>query len=258
MTASGTDHNADTPNTPDTPEGLDALAAEYVLGTLSASAHEAVLARLPTDPALRLAVREWEARLLPLTRLATPQEPSQALWARIAQTLQAQPAAAAAPHIAATPSARSGFTRWWDSLRLWRLATGGGFVLAALLASVVLRHATQEPLPRHVVVLVAPQDKSPGWLVQSSSGSRLQLIPLGPTAVPAGRTLQFWTKADPWAGPVSLGLVAPNQPLEVGLDQLPPLEPNQLFELTLEPEGGSPLNRPTGPILFIGRSVQVL
>ena len=55
-----------------------------------------------------------------------------------------------------------------------------------------------------------------------------------------------------------LGLVTPGQTLQVPLDKLPPLEPNQLFELTLEPANGSPLDRPTGPIQFIGRAVKVL
>jgi anti-sigma-K factor RskA len=40
------------------------------------------------------------------------------------------------------------------------------------------------------------------------------------------------------------------------VDKLPPLQPNQLFELTLEPVDGS-TNRPTGPIQFIGRAVKV-
>ena len=55
----------------------------------------------------------------------------------------------------------------------------------------------------------------------------------------------------------SLGLVKPGEAIEVPVDQLPPLQPNQLFELTLEPEGGSPIGRPTGPIQFIGRAVQI-
>jgi anti-sigma-K factor RskA len=36
------------------------------------------------------------------------------------------------------------------------------------------------------------------------------------------------------------------------------LEPNQLFELTLEPKTGSPIGKPTGPIQFIGRAVKML
>jgi anti-sigma-K factor RskA len=57
---------------------------------------------------------------------------------------------------------------------------------------------------------------------------------------------------------MSLGLVTPGRTLRIALDKLPPLEPNQLFELTLEPPTGSPLDRPTGPVLYIGRAVKVL
>ena len=114
--------------------------------------------------------------------------------------------------------------------------------------------------PQYMVVLVAPQDKAPGWVVQTatSDNHQLSLIPLGTTEVPQEKSLQFWTKADGWGGPVSLGLVKPGQTLRVPIDRLPPLEPNQLFELTLEPANGSPLDRPTGPIQFIGRAVKVL
>ena len=75
--------------------------------------------------------------------------------------------------------------------------------------------------------------------------------------MPAERALQLWTKADGWSGPVSLGLVKPGQAVEVKLDKLPQVEPNQLFEITLEPRTGSPIGRPTGPILYIGRAVKM-
>lgn len=76
--------------------------------------------------------------------------------------------------------------------------------------------------------------------------------------MPPGKSLQFWTKADQWQGPKSLGLVRPGEPVQVPIDRLPPLEANQLFELTLEPEAGSPIDRPTGPIVFIGRAVKMI
>jgi len=76
--------------------------------------------------------------------------------------------------------------------------------------------------------------------------------------VPADKTLQFWTKGEDWQGPVSLGLVKPGQTLSVPLDKLPPLAPNQLFELTLENPGGSKTGKPTGPIQAIGRAVKVI
>jgi anti-sigma-K factor RskA len=108
-----------------------------------------------------------------------------------------------------------------------------------------------------VVVLVAPGGQAPGWVVQVTSPRDLSLTPLAKTATPDDKALQFWTKADNWAGPVSLGLVRPGEPLRIRLDNLPALQPNQLFEITLEPPSGSPTGRPTGPIQFIGRAVKL-
>jgi anti-sigma-K factor RskA len=231
-------------------DAIDALAGEYVLGTLSASARRAVEQRLGSEPALRQAIASWEAKLHPLVETVEPMAPSPQLWARIEASIS--PAQVA--------SHRAGAARWWDNLRLWRGLAGVGFAAAALMATVLAWRMQHELAPpQYVVVLVAPQDKSPGWMVQASAAqSELRLIPLGTMTIPSDKSLQFWTKADGWKGPVSLGLVTPGQALQVTMDRLPPLQPNQLFELTLEPSNGSPLDRPTGPIQFIGRAVKVL
>ncbi len=221
------------------------LAGQYVLGTLPAGVRREVEQAMARDPALRTAVGEWEARLLPLTDLVAPEEPSAQLWPRIAGSVAAQ---------RGRGDAR---TRWWDSLWLWRGLATAGAAAAILLASVPIR-PTQAPAPRYMVVLAAPGSMSPGWILQSADDGRLRLQPLRPTAVPAARALQLWTKADGWTGPVSLGLVEPGKAVDVALDRLPPLQPNQLFEITLEPPAGSPLGRPTGPILFIGRAVKLI
>src|SRR5690606_18755282 len=106
-------------------------------------------------------------------------------------------------------------------------------------------------------VLAAPQDMAPGWVLELDDAHTLRLEPLARTTVPDQRVLQLWTKAEGWKGPVSLGLVTPGQPNRVRLAKPPPVQPNQLFEITLEPRGGSPIGRPTGPILYIGRAVKV-
>lgn len=234
-------------------DGNDALAGDYVLGTLSASTRRDVEARMLREPALRAAVDAWEERLHPLVALAEPAEPSPALWQRIEATVTADSAPAPA-HVPARH--RAG---WWNHLGLWRGLTGAGFAAAALMAAVLVTRVQAPPTTQFMVVLVAPQDKSPGWVIQTAAGARqLSLTPLGSITVPSDKALQFWTKADGWGGPVSLGLVTPGQTLRVPLDKLPPLEANQLFELTLEPANGSPIDRPTGPIQFIGRAVKVL
>ncbi len=226
---------------------IDELAAAYVLGTLSAERRREVQSRLPTDAALRDAVDGWEGRLLPLTALVDAVEPSPALWKRIEQAI--------APRRATTgPSA---WQTWWSSLGFWRAVAATGFVAASVVALLPSTGLFAPAAPQYMVVLVAPNGTAPGWVVQTSSANTLRLVPLGTTAVPEQRSLQFWTKADDWNAPVSLGLVQPGQPLEVKLDQLPPLVPNQLFEITLEPYNGSPTGRPTGPILYIGRAVKL-
>ncbi|MEJ5124439.1 anti-sigma factor [Comamonas sp. MYb21] len=246
------DTNHHLPPDGDSPDDLQTLAGQYVLGTQSAAQRRAIEERLPHDPELRAAVDAWEQRLQPLTTLAPPQEPSTGLWPRITASLwpaaEPQRAAAAVPR------------RWWhwDSLALWRGLAGSGFAAAAVLAGVLVLSPAPVPGPaRYFVVLAAPQSQAPGWLVQAQASDRLRLVPLGTDVVPAEKSLQFWTKADGWSAPVSLGLVKPGEAIEVPVDKLPPLQPNQLFELTLEPAGGSPIGKPTGPIQFIGRAVQI-
>ena len=238
------------------------LAGEYVLGSLPAAGRREVEAALPHDAALRTAVAQWEARLLPLTQLAPAAEPSPQLWNRIAASVAARDQSGKAD--------MRGGASWWDRLGLWRGLAAAGFAAAAAMAVITVQQP-DAPGPRYMVVLAAPDSMAPGWVLQSAAsaasadsddtegkGDQLRLVPLAVTQVPAARSLQLWTKADGWSKPVSLGLVEPGKTVEVNLGSLPPLQPNQLFEITLEPQAGSPIGRPTGPILFIGRAVKMI
>ncbi|MFG0400383.1 anti-sigma factor domain-containing protein [Pseudomonas putida] len=228
---------------PDSAEELDSLAGEYVLGTLSPEQYAATAERLRTDPALRAAVDAWEARLLELTALSTPQPPSPRLWRRIQRSLDELPA----------PRTQA---RWWQRLGLWQGLSAAGLAASLLLAFTLL--TTPPSTTEYLVVLVAPNSQAPGWVVQASDSHMIELLPLGKDTVPDGMALQFWTKGEQWRAPVSLGLVKPGEPYRVPLESLPPLEANQLFELTLEKAGGSPTGLPTGPVKFIGRAVKVI
>lgn len=229
----------------ETPEQLDELASEYVLGTLSDERRRTVQRRLPDDAELRQAVDTWERRLLGLTDFAQPETPSPALWQRIERSVTA---------LTRAPKVES--SSWWNRLPLWRGLAGAGLAATLLLGTLLLTQTTVKPT--YLVVLVAPQDKSPGWVISASNPREIQLIPLGVAQVPEDKALEFWTKAEGWQGPVSLGLVKPGQTLSVPVDKLPPLQPDQLFELTLENRTGSPIGKPTGPIQFIGRAVKVI
>jgi hypothetical protein len=61
----------------------DALAAEYVLGTLDSDEREQARALLGTDTAFAVKVSQWERRLGDLHLMVEPVEPDAGIWARI-------------------------------------------------------------------------------------------------------------------------------------------------------------------------------
>lgn len=244
-----------------------ASAGEYVLGTLDAQERASFERALASDAALQAEVYAWQDRLVGLSARVAAAEPEAQLWSRIEAGLgAATPAVASSPAApmaqradgAARPAANDPL---WQRLRRWQatsaLAVAASLVLATLL--VLRAPEPQGPMTgeRYLALLQAP-DKSTGWIVEGSAGGRVRLVPVGDSPpVPAGKTLQFWTKPEGAAGPTSLGLVRVGESVELPPSRLPGLSDKQLFELTLEPEGGSPLDRPTGPILYIGRAVRI-
>lgn len=224
-------------------------AAEYVLGTLDASTRTEFEGLLQHDADLRAEVYRWQDRLLPLAMRVPAAEPRESAWEGIAARI-----APAAPIDTTAPAANDAL---WRSQRRWRaialLSMAASVVLAAVL---VLRPA--ETQVRYITLLQAPETQRTGWLVEATSGERIRLVPIeAATAVPAGKSLQFWTKPQGADRPTSLGLVDPGTRLELPVERSPGVGEQQLFELTLEPQGGSPTGLPTGPILFVGRSVRL-
>lgn len=226
----------------------DGAAGEYVLGTLGAEDRAAFEAALGRDADLRARVGAWQDRLLPLTGRTSPVGPSSALWRRIEVSV-----GAASP----TPRRRPALSPWWSRLRLWQGLGAAGLAASLLMGALLLRQTVPELAgARYLAVLQSPDQRSTGWVVELQAGRTLRLVPVGDVgSVPAGRAWQFWTKPEGAAGPTSLGLVRAGQTLELPVQRLPAVGARQLFEITLEPEAGSPTGRPTGPILYVGRTV---
>ena len=222
-----------------------ATAAEYVVGTLTPTERDEVEQALPRDTGLQQDVYFWQDKLLAMTRMLTPVEPSPAVWSRIEHSInQAKAGRSAAPS-----------EPWWEGLTFWRFGAAFASVLAVVLALQLRPVDAPVPATRYLAVLQSPDKQDAGWIVEASVGGKLRLIPLGTTTVAPQKALQFWTKAQGASGPTSLGLVPPDRVTEIDVASLPTLEREQLFELTLEPETGSPIGRPTGPILYVGRTV---
>ncbi|GAB3257233.1 anti-sigma factor [Chitinimonas naiadis] len=230
-----------------------AAAGEYVLGTLSPEDHALVGAMLEQDSALKTGVYHWQDRLLSLTASIPAAAPSPALWQRIEVAV----AATVTRPRAYQPPAR---LPWWQRVQLWQGVSALAVAASILLASLLLLRTPTPDIPsvRYLAVLQSPDKHATGWVVEIKAGQTLRLVPVADTgAMPAGRSLQFWTKPQGAAGPTSLGLVRAGQTVEFPVSRLPAVGTEQLFEITLEPENGSPIGRPTGPILYVGRTVAI-
>jgi anti-sigma-K factor RskA len=90
-------------------EEQDSLAAEYVLGTLSAEEREHAEALLSFDPGFEAAVRQWERRLGELNVMVEAVEPPTELWDKIKREVTSgQPADTIAPPPQDAPSSPAG------------------------------------------------------------------------------------------------------------------------------------------------------
>lgn len=227
----------------------DRLASEYVLGLLDAEEMRRCEERLARDAGLAVQVELWRARLAELDATAAPVTPDPALWPRIAAALG--PVAPATPRRVARPSR---LATGWESLNLWRfygLAASAALVLLAIGAGHMARQASQAPVL--VAVLLSDQNQ-PAAVVNAFRDGRTELLALSALKAPEGKSLQVWTLWDRERGPVSVGLLEAMRNVELSVEGLPAPAAEQLYEVTLEPAGGSPTGRPTGPILMKGNA----
>lgn len=221
----------------------DALAADYVVGTLRGAARRRFEALLPAHPVLRRATRAWQENLMPLTASLAPVQPSGDVWRRISDRLQAGSATAATPAAGA-----------WQRLSFWRGLSA--FASVAALALAVLL-GNPRPIAPPVIVVLAATDAAAGRIASpsivasiSGDGATLAARPIQPVTVRVDRSLELWAVPSQGA-PRSLGLlpggsgsVALRGKVLAGADTL---------AVTLEPAGGSPTGAPTGPIVYAGK-----
>jgi len=228
------------------PQLADALASQYVAGTLRGRARRRFEALLGAHATLRAAVRRWQDRLIPLTAVLAPQTPPLRVWQSVERTLWPQLAAPAA------------MQPWWQRLVVWRAASGAASMAAFALAVLLALPTVQAP--PIVVVLQGTGDAAqpPGSFVASFSADGRALVtrPLTPVALESNRVLELWA-VPPQGAPRSLGVISTNGVTVVPRDKLPQqvldAARTSALAVSVEPPGGSPTGAPTGPVVYAGK-----
>ncbi|HJV61261.1 MAG TPA: anti-sigma factor [Albitalea sp.] len=222
------------------PALADRLAADYVAGTLRGPARRRFEALLPAHPLLRDAVRDWQARLMPLTAGIEPQAPPAVVWQRIERRLGG-PVAGPAP------------MAWWSRLAVWRGVAG---VAAAAAIALSLLLANPGPAQAPIVVVLdatgAGANGAAAAFVASISGDGRAVVtkPLRGVSLQPDRALELWA-VPPQGAPRSLGLISAQGTTIVKRGGV--LRNTAALAVSLEPPGGSPTGAPTGPVLWAGK-----
>ena len=240
---------ADDPAPPE--DERDLLAAEYALGLLEGAALVEARRLEATDPGFARAVAQWQERLMPLAGEVPAVAPDPALWDRVRRA------------IADAPAAGSNVVALQRRLRLWRTIALGALAAAASLALVVgLDSTNREPAvaerqpaapPRVLVAALASPKEETSLSVAYDSADRSLMVTPGRLTGAAGHDHELWII--PAGGePVSLGLVRAGEPqrFRVPAEVAPHFRAQSSVALSVEPTGGSPSGRPTGPVVASG------
>ncbi len=224
-------------------EEIMALSDEYVLGLLSPSEMVLIEEVMARDPELARRVGALRDHLLPLDQSAKPQDLPADFAARVRDRLAAQDLPRAAPVTPPPANLPSAPKKW-----------GLGLVAASLVGLVVgFGAAGLQPIPQPTVVAVLlDADGVPQAVIDDYGNDTATVRFVADIAVPADRTLQVWTLPSEQMGPTSLGVLDRTEATQLRFEDLPAPSAQQLYEVTLEPLGGSPTGRPTGPIIGKG------
>lgn len=228
----------------------DKLSAEYVLGTLRGQARARFESLMRYDRGLRDMVADWESRLTPLAQAGSDIAPPQRVWNALSQRLGGiRPK----PH-------------WWESLAVWRGLTATTAVCTLALAIAVGLTTGKEP-PMAMIAVMNDTEGQPAMTVSWPSMRAMRDRPYIKIKVmqehpvmAAGTAWELWMLPGGEAKPVSLGLITTD------VDQVMRLSPELAgrienawgIAMTVEPKGGSPSGRPTGPMVMKGPCVKIL
>lgn len=230
-----------------TPERIESLAAEYVLGSLRGPARRRFERWMMESVRVRQEVWFWETRLGELTGAVEEKQPPEAVWQRIEQRLwsdRGHPAKARTT----TPPARTPRGAWfWPGWSL--LATAAALVMAVVL----VRQPAPVAYPQLSGAIVQQNVADPLWLVSETTvDNRLKLRPVAAAEPEQGKDYELWIVPEQ-GDPLSLGVLPVGGIYQVTLTDAAreALSRSRTLAISLEPKGGSPTGAPTGPILHV-------
>jgi anti-sigma-K factor RskA len=229
----------------DNPKLIDALAAEYVLGTLSGRARRRFERWRTKEWHVERRVQAWEERLSGLALRLPPMRPSPHVWSQIERRIGAAGSRTQAPPPKRAP---------------WQAIAAGIALIAVLAGGFMTWRAMQGPELHELATLAAERAPQPAWHLTADDDLRhLRAVADAGAAPQAGKSYELWALPDDGSAPVSLGLMPVTGGVierELTDAQRTALRGASKVAISLEPEGGSTTGAPTGPVLMVADRVK--
>ena len=203
---------------------LDALCGEYLVGTLRGAARRRFERALREEPQVTQRLRHWQNNFTPRYAPMIEARPSPQVWKRLEKTL--------------------GFTRpSWFRRFAWPIA------VAAALVMIVGVQIVRQQLDS--VPIAELSGKSATVVANlSRDGRTLSLRPDRPGVAGPDQSYELWLLT-PEGGVLSLAVFGS---LDARIE-LPERHRGRLrgqLAVSVEPPGGSPTGKPTGPVILVG------
>ena len=215
---------------------LDALCGEYIVGTLRGAARRRFERALREEPRIAQRLRHWQ-EMTPRYSTKVEVQPPRRVWSRLEKELgldeYREP--------------------WFRRREFWA-------AVAALAASVVLIlafiHQVEEPA-RGLVQLAELSAKDQSVRVtahRSRDGRTLALTASEAMVAGTNQSYELWLIPAEGGDPISLAVLgALDARFVIDENQRQRLRAGATLAVSVEPTGGSPTGKPTGPVILTGR-----
>lgn len=219
----------------------DIIAGEFVLGVLSAQDRATVEARIRTDSAFAKKVSHWEQHFSSLNDDYSEATPPSHVFMNIEKRL-----------FEGSAPAKSGL---WSSLAFWRSLSFASLALVAGIGLLQLGVFTPQQASKPLVAQLASENGNINLVALYDDQSGIVKLTPAAAGKPEEKSLELWL-IDGDKPAVSLGVLPSSGNGEV---KIPPAFQNKIsegmiFAISLEPFGGSPTGKATGPVLALGKA----
>lgn len=232
------------------PGDNDALAFEYVVGTLTSAERAEIQQQLLRDADLARKVAHWQESLSGLNQNLAPVPPKPDTFKKIQARINATPA----------KHATFSFAAFWQSLSPRKLAASMALMLLLIVGSLQFNHYQQMSRPNaDYLAVLLDQAEQPVLTAMTASAGNTLWLKWENWQAPQEGSVQLWAKSRRDGQIRPLLVFEQNQLTEVKLDQatLRLIKDSSHLIMTAEEQGGSAIDEPSDLVLATGVCIRL-